>query len=327
MLYGNYRFNCRFEGDAELPAFKGSTFRGVFGIALKRVVCALKRQDCPDCILRERCLYTRVFETALAQGGKDAARNSAIPHPFVIEPPPETTTRYSKSDTFECGLILFGEFNHMLPYFVYAFEQMGKIGLGRRVNGSRGRFKLIEVKSGGQAIYSNEDGKLKASDAAKPLSAPLPLAESGTEKLVNIRLETPLRFKQGNRLSDGLPFEALVRNMLRRASSLMESYGDGEPPLDYRGMVARAGAVAVVKSDLRWTDWERFSNRQERAMNLGGLTGAVTYKGPMDEFLPLIEFSELVHIGKQTSFGLGRIRLAPPEHTGAPDQNITAEDI
>jgi hypothetical protein len=307
MLFGNYRFNCRFEGDAELPAFKGSTFRGVFGIALKRVVCALKRQDCPDCILRERCLYTRVFETALAQGGRDAGRNSVIPHPFVIEPPPETTTRYGKGDAFECGLILFGEFNHMLPYFVYAFEQMGSIGVGRRINGSRGGFRLLEVKSDGQAIYSNSDGKLKTADAAQPIPAPLPREGSGGKRRVNIRLETPLRFKQGNRLSDGLPFEALVRNMLRRASSLMETYGEGEPPLDYRGMVARAGAIVVEKSDLRWTDWERFSNRQDRAMSLGGLTGAVTYKGPMDEFLPLIEFSEKVHIGKQTSFGLGKM--------------------
>lgn len=311
MLYGNYRFNCRFEGDAELPVFKGSTFRGVFGHALKRAVCALKRQDCPECILRERCLYTRVFETALAQGGRDAGRNSVIPHPFVIEPPPETTTRFSQGDAFECGLILFGEFNHMLPYFVYAFEQMGAIGVGRKINGSRGGFSLLEVKSGGRAIYSSSGGKLETADAAQPIPAPLPRGGPGGERRVSIRLETPLRFKQGNRLSDGLPFEALVRNMLRRASSLMEAYGEGEPPLDYRGLVARAGAVATVRSDLRWTDWERFSNRQDRAMNLGGLTGAVTYKGLLDEFLPLIEFSEKVHVGKQTSFGLGRIRISP----------------
>jgi len=165
MLYGNYRFNCRFEGDAELPVFKGSTFRGVFGHALKRVVCALKRQECPDCILRERCLYTRVFETPFVQCGKEASRNSAIPHPFVIEPPPETQTHFGKGDTFECGLILFGEVNQMLPYFVYAFEQMGQIGVGRRINGSRGGFVLLEVKSGGKVIYSGSDGKLKLNDA------------------------------------------------------------------------------------------------------------------------------------------------------------------
>lgn len=49
MLYGNYRFKCRFESEAHLPEYKGSTFRGVFGRALKDVVCALKRQECPGC--------------------------------------------------------------------------------------------------------------------------------------------------------------------------------------------------------------------------------------------------------------------------------------
>ena len=305
MIYGNYRFQCQFESEAELPIYKGSTFRGVFGHALKRVVCALKRQDCPECILRERCLYTRVFETQLAQGGRNATRNSAVPHPFVIEPPPETKTRYSGGDAFECGLILFGEFNHMLPYFVYAFEQMGEIGLGRRINGNRGGFKLQAVKSRGKVIYSSSDGQLNAGDAVEKLQSPNPRNDTAASGCVRIRLETPLRFKHEGRLSDGLPFHVLVRNMLRRASSLMEAYGDGEPDLDYRGMAERASAVKVEVSDLRWFDWDRYSNRQERGMQLGGLTGTVTYKGDIDEFLPLLEFSEKVHIGKQTSFGLG----------------------
>ena len=59
MLYGKYRFTCRLEDEAVMPPYKGSTFRGVFGHALKRVVCALKRQECDNCLLREKCLYTR----------------------------------------------------------------------------------------------------------------------------------------------------------------------------------------------------------------------------------------------------------------------------
>jgi hypothetical protein len=35
MQYGKYQFSCFFETEAELPPYKGSTFRGVFGIALK----------------------------------------------------------------------------------------------------------------------------------------------------------------------------------------------------------------------------------------------------------------------------------------------------
>jgi len=54
MLYGKYLFSSVFEDDAVLPYYKGSTFRGVFGHALKKVVCALRRQDCYGCLLREK---------------------------------------------------------------------------------------------------------------------------------------------------------------------------------------------------------------------------------------------------------------------------------
>ena len=309
MLYGNYRFICEFESEAELPAYKGSTFRGVFGHALKQVACALKRQDCPECILREQCIYARVFEVSIANGAKEGRHNSAIPNPFVIEPPPETKTNYQKADLIECGLILFGEFNRMLPYFVYAFKLMGEIGVGRRINGSRGRFTLQEVRCGGEAIFSNSDSKLKAVDVTEDLRNSMPVGQSRAVGCVRVHLETPLRFKYEGRLSDGLPFHVLVRNMLRRASSLLSAFGEGEPDLDYKGMVKRAYEVDVQKSDLRWTDWERYSNRQDRAMNLGGITGSVSYKGNLSEFMALLGFSEKVHIGKQTSFGLGKITV------------------
>ena len=87
MLYGKYRFNCRFENVAVLPPYKGSTFRGVFGSALKKVVCSLKRQECTKCLLRQRCLYSLVFETGIAINLPDNSKMSSPPHPYVIEPP------------------------------------------------------------------------------------------------------------------------------------------------------------------------------------------------------------------------------------------------
>ena len=309
MLYGNYRFQCRFDSDAELPPFKGSTFRGVFGHALKRVVCALKRQECPACILRERCLYVQVFEPEVLESR--AARNSAPPHPFVLQPLQETRTRYAKGDGFECGLLLFGEVNRMLPYFIHAFEQMGEIGVGRKLNGERGLFRLEGVASEGRAIYDPADGRLTDLEAARELTAPVPQPDGDDELRVCVQLETPLRFKLEGRLSDGLPFHALVRLMLRRTSSLLEAFGGGEPDLDYRGLVARAQEVRTEAAELKWFDWERYSNRQERGMNLGGLTGFATYAGRLREFMPLLAFCERVHVGKQTSFGLGRIRVSP----------------
>ena len=42
MRYGSYEFTIVFDSGALLPPFKGSTFRGAFGTALKRVTCALR---------------------------------------------------------------------------------------------------------------------------------------------------------------------------------------------------------------------------------------------------------------------------------------------
>ncbi|MBM4289801.1 MAG: CRISPR system precrRNA processing endoribonuclease RAMP protein Cas6, partial [Deltaproteobacteria bacterium] len=99
------------------------------------------------------------------------------------------------------------------------------------------------------------------------------------------------------------------RAALRRLATLNQHYGGGEPPLDYRGLVARAQAVAITNSSLRWFDWERYSNRQDKAMFMGGMVGAITYQGNLAEFLPLLRYAEKVHLGKATTFGLGKIKI------------------
>ncbi len=60
---GKFLLRLRALDDLHLPAYKGSTLRGGFGAALKHVACALKRQDCGGCLLRDRCVYLYLFET------------------------------------------------------------------------------------------------------------------------------------------------------------------------------------------------------------------------------------------------------------------------
>ena len=308
MLYGKYRFFCSLETNASLPPYKGSTFRGVFGRALKKVVCALKRQECGQCLLKQRCVYALVFETSKAIEAPEGSRIVSPPHPFVIEPPLTTETEFSKGASFDFNLLLFGELNNSLPYFIYAFDQMGKIGIGKKIDGKRGRFVLKEVRHKGQIVYSDADQKLNATDSLKRLSIPTATDYSENGFRLRLILETPLRLKFENRLKADLPFHVLVRAMLRRISSLLNCYGDGEPPLDYRGLVKRAETIRIVDTNLSWFDWKRYSHRQDKSMLMGGMAGSVTYKGNIGEYLPLIEFCSKVHLGKQTSFGLGKIK-------------------
>lgn len=313
MKYGNYTIHCTLDHDAMLPIFKGSAFRGGFGHALKRTVCAVGRAGCEGCLLGETCVYVRVFEpngwgveerVIKDQGG---LRRNALPHPFVIVPPLHEERWFSKGASFDFGLLLFGEANDLLAYFIYAFEQMGRAGIGERTNGKRGGFSLDRVMSGTTTIFSRDAGKL-----SKPETRTLavePASADGKVRRMKVTLESPLRLKFENRLNDGLPFHVLTRAMLRRVSTLSAAFGQGEPDLDYKGMVKRAEHVMIVQNRLAWLDVKRYSSRQDQAMLMGGVTGSVTYEGDLDEFMPLVDFCTQVHLGKQTTFGLGKIRV------------------
>ena len=320
MLYGQYRFHCRLDRNAALPAYKGSTFRGAFGIALKQVVCALKRQSCDDCLLRGQCLYTRVFETPLALAPEKKSRMAQVPHPFVIQPPLTEQTHFPAGADFDFELLLFGEFNQHLPYFIYAFDRMGHTGLGKKLNGRRAAFTLETVHLNNAEIYSKTTRSIQMKEYVPLLRLPDPATADPPTTRVRITLETPLRLKYRNRFKADLPFHVLVRAMLRRISSLMATYGNGEPALDYTDLVARAENIKITDSTLKWVDLRRYSNRQNSKLFIGGLAGTITYQGDMTDYLPLIEFCSKTHIGKQTAFGLGKISAesVDPETVSTP---------
>ena len=74
-------------------------------------------------------------------------------------------------------------------------------------------------------------------------------------------------------------------------------------------MIKKAEGVRVGTSNLHWYDWERYSGRQERKINMGGFVGDITFEGVIEPFMPLIKAGEVLHAGKGTTFGLGRYEV------------------
>lgn len=102
----------------------------------------------------------------------------------------------------------------------------------------------------------------------------------------------------------------LARNLLRRISMLRLAHGDGPLELDYGALLEKAANVETRRSDLRWWDLARYSNRQRTTMKMGGFVGRVVYGGEgLGEFLPLIAAGEILRIGSGTSLGLGKYRV------------------
>ena len=303
MHYGSYRFTCTLHDNALLPPFRGSTFRGAFGVALKNVVCALRRNSCDGCLLVGRCIYARTFEIQPHSNESDRSRVVSPPHPYIIRSPFAEATRMSAGDQFSFDLILFGEANEWLPYYICAFDAMEATGIGKKIDRHRSRFSITSVSSDDVTVYTAIHKTIRPGTWSHDVPSPTEAPEGDGTLVVNFI--TPLRLKNDNRFSSLLSFELLQRAVLRRVSALHTAFGSGDPPLDYRGLVTAAKKVEILSSTLQWQDWRRWSNRQDDEMSLGGLIGAITYQGAIGRFLPLIEQARLFHLGKQTSFGLG----------------------
>ena len=44
-------------------------------------------------------------------------------------------------------------------------------------------------------------------------------------------------------------------------------------------------------------------------MKLGGFLGRISFKGDLEEFLPVIKAGEYLHVGKACTFGLGKYEI------------------
>ncbi|GAH99500.1 unnamed protein product, partial [marine sediment metagenome] len=91
---GKFKLIAKPKDRLYLPAYKGSTLRGGFGQTLKRVVCVTKNKECKNCLLKEKCVYSYIFETPPPKDATRLRKYPFAPHPFVIEPPVERKEEY-----------------------------------------------------------------------------------------------------------------------------------------------------------------------------------------------------------------------------------------
>jgi len=302
------------EQGLSLPVYKGSTLRGGFGNAFKRISCSLRENDCRTCLLRTSCPYAYIFETAPPPGSEALRNFENIPRPFVLEPPLEDKTEYAAGEKLVFNLILVGKAIGYLPYFIVAFRELGEIGIGRM----RKKYRLADIwavnpiNNESEIVYHAGDQLVRNVDLAVHSDiGKIPDVSNDTPntRRVGLEFQTMTRIKFEEKFVQRVEFHMLIRNLLRRLSSLAYFHHGWELELDFAGLIERAAEVRLVKTDTRWMDWERYSSRQDSKMNLGGVVGRVEYEGDLGEFVPLLKLGELVHVGKGAVFGMGKYEI------------------
>lgn len=111
-------------------------------------------------------------------------------------------------------------------------------------------------------------------------------------------------------------FRTLFRHFDRRIAILRDLYGDPEtdpgsysdPSARFHDLDARCDEISIRPS-LRAVRWERHSLERDERHPMKGLLGTVALSGDLAPFVPTLRLAELVHVGKMTSHGLGRLRV------------------
>jgi CRISPR/Cas system endoribonuclease Cas6 (RAMP superfamily) len=298
-----YRFEAKVHQPFTLPWYAGSTLRGVFGNALRRLCCMTKMKVCDGCPLYRSCPYPQVFEHPVPRQPL-SQKFSAVPNPYMIEAPEPGARHYRQGDRLCFEMVLLGPAAAQLALVIEAWRR----ALNRRITRQGGAAQLETVSvqdgQGWTPVYSLQHPEILD---YSPQAMTLPSAPAR----IQMRLVTPMRLQHhGEPLKTENFRPAILLDALRRRWDLLHClYSDQQSAAPF----CEPGSIEVVVSKMKWADWHRFSRRQQKHMGMGGLLGTLELAGDgLQAGWPLLYFGQWLHVGKNSSFGLGRYVMESP---------------
>ncbi len=297
-----YRFGFALESEMRLPEYAGSTLRGVFGHALRRLACMTRQKNAAAA----RCCKAAPLQPAFSpprptpHSAKAKAQNP--PQPYIIEAPEDGKYHYKSGETYHFNLVLIGGARARTALIAFAFAQAFERGIGA-IKG-RGSLQHIDIETaqGWQPVFS--DGRIQ--EHANSLILPERYPTAAT-----LHIRTPMRLQSKNSVLGihRISADILLRQLMRRTSAIATEHWAQPLNADFPHL-SRAAATVSATGELQWRDWSRYSNRQQQAITLGGITGTWRFDHLPLEFAQLLHIGQWLHIGKETVFGLGRYQLS-----------------
>lgn len=301
--YVKLHFEIEFIEDTVMPIYKTSAFRGGMGEMLLRMNC-IKNRNCEACDFESECLVRRIMYSKMEIQPAFMTKGDSVGYVLDCENYQEN---FSRGDRLRFDLTLFGKTIVYFAQILDAFFRLGMYGVGK----NHSQYQIVEVtNSKGKEILRGNDilmGRYQAQTVAEYVryrKRQFTGDESQDDK-VRMRFKTPLALKyQGNMLKE-FNAEAIIAAIKRRIYILNCFEGtEVDWDADSPGVIP-----TITKQKHRQAGIPRYSNRRNEKMLLRGIEGECFLESVQDEMLSLLLAGELVHIGKNTSFGFGRYRV------------------
>ena len=298
IAFQKYKFKIKLREKTKPDIYPSFVFRSILGKELKNMSCLFKGRKCELCDLQMQCAYSFIFETPVDKNNEFLKGRNRASHPFILSIP-EALNKEIEEINLE--LTLLGRSIDYLPYIYHSLKRAEKNGIFR----SRVPFKIEDVSIDNKSILERDD-KIEIINENKFWMLD---NENGihSKKQCSIQFVSPLRVKKKGRYISDVKYELLIESISRRIKILNSIYGSEKKSEDFNWNLL----PKKVKTDLIWQDLKHYSSRQKNLMKLGGLIGTTIIEGEFNPFEEsLLKAAELFHIGKNISFGLGKIKIS-----------------
>lgn len=296
LSYQQFDFTLKFQSPAKVDVNPLFILRSMLGKNLRSMCCISKQSTCPECMYNKTCAYAYIFETIMLQENSLLPGTNRASHPYSF-----STKRVQRETTlteYNFTITLFGKAIEYLPYIYAAFVRSGKDGLFR----DRTEFEIVNVSIDGKSILISEN-QIDTSIPSKEWTFDFNNNDK-TQAEILVELKSPLRFKTNGKYSLDFTASDFMKCLYRRAKTLCMLYGTLEDEFNYEP----TEGMTIEGKNLRWLDFNHYSARQKRGMELGGAFGSFKLSGEFSNFeLALFELNRIANAGKNTNFGLGQI--------------------
>ena len=288
--------------DGRLPRYKSSALRGGMGQMLLMSNC-IRDKNCENCDFEEDCLVRRMMYPKMTIRPKFMTQQDSEGYVLECENRDEF---FSAGDKLEFNLLLFGRTIVYFFQFLQAFYYLGMQGLGSE----RVPFRVLHVTNTKRELIVEDSNIYKEHLRILQLSEYVRyrLGKANIHDSNTLVFHSPLTMKYKGEVQEEFDPEAIMAAAERRLYILNCFEGRREDE-DYSRVLVQDHVPALVGQHTYMVKVPRFSGTHNKKVSFQGIRGHCTFSEMDDTARTLLIAGELIHIGKNTSFGFGRYTL------------------
>lgn len=306
------RIKLVFPESCSLPMYKVSAIRGGMGQMLLAQNC-IQDENCHECGFASSCIAKNIMYAPFKIKPPSVTNDESMG--YVIDCT-DTREQYKAGDSLLIRFTLFGDTISYIMPIIYALTMLGSTGIGK----GWAKFQIAEITNRYQKPVLR-DGMINLKNVLTET-----VGQYVNERMdynivggghIKIKLLSPCTVKYQGKFLEEFNEQSLVVSMLQKLYhyQLYEGNAAGKEYWEEKEF------PVMCMQQMEKVTIPRYSTTQERKMYLKGIQGELELAECGERLQRLLYATEILHLGKNTRFGFGKIQVSVEE--GYKGEGIT----